>query len=765
MSDEYLEPGFDHKSLKVAELRLILTENNISFPSTAKKAELRHIYNTKIIPMLPRLRGSDNAGESGTEGSDSAGSASTVPEDSASPPHKRGRDEMEGSESSEGSDSDVHSNSASVSNARKISLSSSSDDDENMSSDSSLSNVVTKGPSTPSPKKRKTTGSVSGTPIISRVQNKSQRYENKSKADFASLGLSSQSEDDSDDSMSLSDSESISNIQKTRKENVAPKSFDFSVQSKTITPDLKKMRVSSGFADQLRKAVESNSGVVSSPETSKAKSGDVSAANLSTHDTLGIKLSGPPLQFDKLIEISDSSDDNDYDKLVEKISSQNPATGNTRTKVPTPPVVSEEDVRQAEERERALQEDIQTNSRVVDYDEPDKLESVPPVDINASHNSSMTRPTSFETAIASHHENETPHEHPHEEKPIDNHSAVDDEREEVESEDESSSETNQNQNDDGEYDLDETAGISVNHESIDGDDNVIVSDVDDNVILDDVDHNDSPAPSETHREETEKDIVHDVIDLDESKKSSPEPVKESITPQGEASKEEVVTDDSKVPNTKKERTIIFSVTKALFKFILVATAFILGLSALLFALWYREQIVSVGYCGYEKKGTSIYDIHPNFTILRKVDDILEQYTPSCIPCPDHSICYPYMKLRCKPGYTIQKAKFGLFGLLPMSDSCVKDDKRSQLVKEVVKKSLEFLRTKNAQVACGDSEDNISSGISQEDLHNIFSEARAPWIDDEEYEKIWIQVLQDLQTEPEIIMRQVSINDFIFTFLK
>ena len=53
---EFLEPGFDPKTLKVPQLRRILTENDVQIPSKAKKNTLLRLYNKDIVPQLDTLR-------------------------------------------------------------------------------------------------------------------------------------------------------------------------------------------------------------------------------------------------------------------------------------------------------------------------------------------------------------------------------------------------------------------------------------------------------------------------------------------------------------------------------------------------------------------------------------------------------------------------------------------------------------------------------------------------------------------------------------
>ncbi|KAM9890277.1 hypothetical protein OXX79_011545 [Metschnikowia pulcherrima] len=48
MEEEYLQDGFDPSTLKVANLRGILFNNGVSYPSNAKKSELVDLFHEKI---------------------------------------------------------------------------------------------------------------------------------------------------------------------------------------------------------------------------------------------------------------------------------------------------------------------------------------------------------------------------------------------------------------------------------------------------------------------------------------------------------------------------------------------------------------------------------------------------------------------------------------------------------------------------------------------------------------------------------------------
>lgn len=176
---------------------------------------------------------------------------------------------------------------------------------------------------------------------------------------------------------------------------------------------------------------------------------------------------------------------------------------------------------------------------------------------------------------------------------------------------------------------------------------------------------------------------------------------------------------------------------------------------ILYGLWYRESQISIGYCGQELPFPSLPEQLGTFPFSLP--------EPSCLPCPDHALCYPRMQLKCKPEYTLKRNFWSLYGLLPLSDSCVKDSERERLIEEMVDKSLQFLRVKNARIACGECNDDVKCGILEDELYQIFYESRAPWINDQEFDDLWVQAVADLKKEPEITWRQVSTTDFLKNF--
>lgn len=211
-----------------------------------------------------------------------------------------------------------------------------------------------------------------------------------------------------------------------------------------------------------------------------------------------------------------------------------------------------------------------------------------------------------------------------------------------------------------------------------------------------------------------------------------------------------------LPPVKSKKSVVFK--RFMFSLIAMFGKFLLYtliVIPILFGLWYREERVAIGYCGLETARRIFPEdlTNPN---LKKAGQFLTELKPACLPCPPNAICYPLMELKCKTGYMLEEPWTSLHGLIPVSDRCVKDSKRQKLIQEVVSKTLELLRTKNAQILCGEGEDDCKSGMSNEELYEIFYQSKKPWISDEEFDALWEQVLNDLMEEPEVIWRQVSI---------
>ncbi|KAK5990511.1 Inner nuclear membrane SRC1-like protein [Cladobotryum mycophilum] len=74
-TDDYLQEGFDPRSVTVPRLRSILVTHNIDFPGTAKKPQLVELVNEYVLPQVPKLRAQRARAKRSSLGIVNAGSA------------------------------------------------------------------------------------------------------------------------------------------------------------------------------------------------------------------------------------------------------------------------------------------------------------------------------------------------------------------------------------------------------------------------------------------------------------------------------------------------------------------------------------------------------------------------------------------------------------------------------------------------------------------------------------------------------------------
>lgn len=650
MSQNYLEEGFDYRSLRIADLRRILTENDISYPSSAKKKDLLNIYNEFLVPLIPELREKFNVAASHHDVEMIIDDSSSEDETTGSQ-RKRKLTEVEtpiASQHRNGSISSVSSieeetikklrknaNLPTTPNRKKTKLDTTNSDDKEKDD-----------PQTPIlfklAKKRPTESPTMNTTSISHfdISNSSSSSEDNNVAE----GKENQSHHGSSSPM------------KATKKNKKP-SFDFSYKRRNLAPDLSTLKVSSQFAEQLQKAVN-------------------------TKDAL------EPTEDNK-IENSTFDIEPQYSMIKEH-------TVDDKSNVSEPISVSEP-------------QDYGFNHVEDDKIENDDMDRITPQD-NNNNNNNMS---SNELIV-------TP-DLPTEQDVLDSEQLANDVADDI-------------NNDAG--------NVSSQRE----DTTWLTNSVKRNDPVDVIDLSDSESEQLEHQGDANSAAA---VNLDEV-------VEEQVKKDGGPKDDEpnLITEKASISITSpysNKRSMVKSILKNILKFI-VWTYFAL---LVIFCLWYYQNKIYAGYCGQQKHFPTFTEKYPDFEFASNIDSILQDYKPSCIPCPENAICFPYMKLKCKPEYKVEKSSYDVFGLYPFNNRCVKDDKRKELINEVVAKSLEFLRLRNAQLECGESHDDVKSGIYEDDLFNIFQEAKNSSLDDEEFEDIWEQVVEILNEQPDIIYRQVS----------
>lgn len=174
--------------------------------------------------------------------------------------------------------------------------------------------------------------------------------------------------------------------------------------------------------------------------------------------------------------------------------------------------------------------------------------------------------------------------------------------------------------------------------------------------------------------------------------------------------------------------------------------------------WYREQTYLIGYCGQEINQPTIPQSSDLPGWLIQFGTYLDNnFKPNCVKCPAHARCYPYLEIGCYEDFVEYKPWY--FEFLPIINpslkKCVPDTKKAEKLEIMIDVALDLLRSKNANKNCGKTPvDNFEAGLSVDELHDLLLLMKAPYITKEEFEELWQRSVIELEKEPEIIVRQV-----------
>lgn len=186
----------------------------------------------------------------------------------------------------------------------------------------------------------------------------------------------------------------------------------------------------------------------------------------------------------------------------------------------------------------------------------------------------------------------------------------------------------------------------------------------------------------------------------------------------------------------------------------LAKALCLLAAILLFILTiiYIPEGFRVGYCGHELP----IRILPHNKILSDgfvdmLNNYLEIFKPSCIPCPDNALCYSNLVAECMPGFNLRNSTFSLGGLLPVGSYCVKDTSEEELANKVFTFVLKQLRYQNSFCNCGTSKSDLTSGFTEGTLYALAQEDAENWFGGSaiEFDRAWDTVQERLKSLPEI----------------
>lgn len=208
--------------------------------------------------------------------------------------------------------------------------------------------------------------------------------------------------------------------------------------------------------------------------------------------------------------------------------------------------------------------------------------------------------------------------------------------------------------------------------------------------------------------------------------------------------------------TESQQVILDGPNDSIESILLVNTAltfltWIIVMLSALFGYWYYEQKYLVGYCGQEIDQPTFED--SSVALIGKLGNALDKYCkPNCILCPQHARCFTNLELGCFEDFMEFKPWYDF--VVPGHKKCIPDTKKAEKLEIMIDVALDLLRSRNAVVDCGKSSDDIQSGISVRELHDLLLSMKAPYITTEEFEELWSRSVVELKKEPDIILRQV-----------
>lgn len=183
-----------------------------------------------------------------------------------------------------------------------------------------------------------------------------------------------------------------------------------------------------------------------------------------------------------------------------------------------------------------------------------------------------------------------------------------------------------------------------------------------------------------------------------------------------------------------------------------------------YVAWYRQEKVSVGYCGL---GTPARQILPRHVNVQEFEFETPEWAikltePECELCPAHAYCYEDASVRCEDDYILKPHPLSAGGLIPLPPTCEPDGEKVRRVKAVADKAVEELRERRAKFECGELVDETgqapaSPAIAVEELKAVVSEQRSKKLSKKEFDDLWSSALGEIETREEIEVEMKEIE--------
>ncbi|KAI8954270.1 Man1-Src1p-C-terminal domain-containing protein [Xylaria longipes] len=187
-----------------------------------------------------------------------------------------------------------------------------------------------------------------------------------------------------------------------------------------------------------------------------------------------------------------------------------------------------------------------------------------------------------------------------------------------------------------------------------------------------------------------------------------------------------------------------------------------------YAGWYRQEKIAVGYCGAGQTVSSIpseievpewaqFILPAEISIPQSIIDKLE---PECEPCPAHAYCYGDFTVRCEQDYILKPHPFALGGVVPLPPTCEPDGEKVRRVQAVADKAIEELRERTAKYECREpiNEEGTlvdTPAIEELELKQIINKKKSRKMSNQEFEDLWGAAIGDIKQREEV---QVEVKE-------
>jgi hypothetical protein len=187
-----------------------------------------------------------------------------------------------------------------------------------------------------------------------------------------------------------------------------------------------------------------------------------------------------------------------------------------------------------------------------------------------------------------------------------------------------------------------------------------------------------------------------------------------------------------------------------------APAAVIGLLLAAFAAYYRQEKISIGYCGVGEPAWS----------LANVDNVPEwihdTFQPQCEPCPPHAYCSRNMEVTCEDNFILQPHPLAAGGLIPLPPTCEPDSEKEKRIKVVADRAIEELRDIRAAHECGgevptcapELKEVVKAGttkleVPEATLKELVSKQRRRGMNDAEFADLWESASLDIKARDEV----------------